>query len=100
MEEIGFTELTDDQLEDLCEIGEKAARDYILSKVPSRRIATLEVAVDTQGSKPVTVNVEVEVTLSPFLKNIDAQKLAKEATEKAFEGINDFLCGSKCKSTR
>jgi hypothetical protein len=100
LEEMGFSDLTQDQLENLCEFGEKTARDYLLSKVPSRRIAQLEVAVETQGNKPVTVNVEVEVTLSPLLKGIDAQKLAKEAMERAFEEINDFLCGLKCKSTR
>lgn len=100
MEEIGITELTDEQLEKLCEIGEQAARDYILSKVPRRRITTLNIIVDTEGRKPVTVNVEVELELSPLMKNFDADKLAQEASEKAFEAIKLYLRELSCKSTK
>lgn len=98
LEEIGISELTEDQLEKLCEIGEKAARDYVLSKVPSRRISSLDITVDTEGVKPVSVNVEVEVTLSPLMKNFDVEKLTKEATEKAFAAIKAYLSELACKS--
>ncbi|MDH5634776.1 MAG: DUF3194 domain-containing protein, partial [Candidatus Bathyarchaeota archaeon] len=90
MEEIGISELTVEQLEKLCEIGEKAARDYILSKVSARRITTLDITVDTEGSKPVTVNVEVEITLSLIMKDFDVEKLTKEAVEKAFEAVKQY----------
>ena len=100
LEEIGIAELTAEQLEELCEKGEQAARTYILSKVQERRISTLDITVDTEGSKPVTVNVEIEITLSPLMRSFDVDKLAKEATEKAFQAISEYLRELSCKSTK
>lgn len=100
MEEIGIPELKSEQLEKLCEIAEKAAREHVLSKVSPRRITALNITVDTEGTKPVTVNVDVEVSLSPLMKGYDTEKLAKEATEKAFESIKEYLSGISCKSTK
>ncbi len=97
---MGIPELTDEQVEELCGTAEKAARGYILSKIPSERISILNITVDTEGSKPVTVNVDVEVTLSPLMKSYDVKKLANEATEKAFESIETYLRKLACKSTR
>lgn len=99
MEEIGIPELTPKQLEKLCEIGEKTAREYVLSKVSSRKISELNITVDTEGAKPVTVKIDVEIGLSPLMKNYDAEKLAKEATQKAFESIKEYLSELACKST-
>jgi len=100
LEEIDIAELTGEQLEKLCELGEKAARDYVLSKVPERRISTLDITVDTEGSKPVTVNVEVEVTLSPLMKDFDVDKLTGEAVEKAFVAIKEYLRELSCRSKK
>ncbi len=100
LEEIGFSELTVEQLEKLCEIGEKAAREHILSKISARRISTLDVTIDTEGTKPITVNVDVGLALSPLMKNFNVEKLTKEATEKAFEAINEYLREIACKSTK
>ena len=100
MEEIGIPELTPEQLEKLCEIGEKTAIDYILSKVSSRKISELNITVDTEGAKPVTVNVDVEISLSSLMEYYDTEKLAKEATQKAFESIKEYLSGLSCKSTK
>jgi len=100
MEEIGIPELTTEQLEELCETAEKAAREYILSKIPPRRISVLNITIDTEGSKPITVNVDVEVTLSLLMKNYDVKKLASEATKKAFVSIEMYLRKLECKSTR
>jgi len=99
LEEIGIPDLTDEQVEELCGTAEKAARGYILSKIPSDRISVLNITVDTEGSKPITVNVDVEVTLSPLM-NYDVEKLASEATKKAFESIETYLRKLACKSTR
>lgn len=91
MEETGIPKLTPKQLEELCEIAERAARAYILSKIPARRVSVLNITVDTEGSKPITVNVDVEVTLSPLMKNYDIEKLANEATKEAFTSIENHL---------
>jgi hypothetical protein len=100
LEEIGIPELTAEQVEELCDAAEKAARGYILSKIPPGRISVLNITVDTEGLKPITVNVDVEVTLSPLMKNYDVKKLANEATKRAFVSIEAYLRKLACKSTR
>ena len=91
MEEIGIPELTLEQVEELCGIAEETAREHVLSKVPPRRISALNVTVDAEGTKPITINVDVEIVLSPLMKNFDVEKLAKEATERAFASIEKHL---------
>jgi len=100
LEEIGIAELTDRQLEQLCETGERAARAYILSKVPRKHISALDITIDTQGSKPVTVNVEVELELSQSLKGFNVDELAKQATQKAFDATKQYLRELSCKSAK
>lgn len=100
LEDIGIPTLTSEQVEKLCEIAEKAARDYVTSKIPPRRISALNITVETEGTKPVAVNVEVEITLSPLMKNFDVEKLANEATKKAFASIETYLGELKCKSMK
>jgi hypothetical protein len=100
LEEIGIPELTPEQLEKLCEIGEKAAREHVLSKVSPRKVSALNISVDTEGTKPVTVNIDVEISLSPLMKDYNVEKLVKEATEKAFASIKEYLSELSCKSTK
>jgi len=97
LEEIGIPELTHEQVEELCEVAEGAAREYILSKIPLHRIPVLNITVETEGTRPVTVNVDVEITLSPLLKNYDVEKLANEATKRAFTSVERYLRGLACK---
>lgn len=99
MEEIGIPELTPEQLEKLCEIAEQAARRHVLSKVSSSKVSELNVSIDAEGTKPVMVNIDVEISLSPILKDYNVEKLVKEATEKAFASIKDYLSELACKST-
>lgn len=100
MEEIGIPELTSEQVEKLCQIAEEAARKHILSKVPPRRVSALNITVDTEGTKPITVNVDVEVTLSPLMKDYNVEKLTREATKIAFDSIEKYLRELACKSTK
>ncbi len=94
---MGIPELTEDQMQTVSEIAEKTARDYVLSKIPQRKIATLDIAVETEGSKPVTIIIDVDLVLSPLMKTYDAKKLANEATEKAFEAIEQYFSELSCK---
>jgi len=98
LEEIGIPELSSEQVEKLCEIGEKAARDYVSSKIPKHGVSTLDITVDIEGAKPITVNVEIEILLSPLMKDYDAKKLVNEAKQKAFNAIEEYLRGISCKS--
>ena len=100
LEEIGIPELTSEQVQELCEIGETAARSHILSKIPSRRISALNITIDTDGMKPITVNVDVEIVLSPLMKGYDVERLADEAKEKAFASIENYLRKVACESTK
>jgi len=96
LEKIGIPTLNSRQVEELCELAEKTARKYVLSKVPSHRISTLNIDVEVQGRKPITVNVDVEITLSPLMKNYDVAKLAKKATEEAFTSVEKYLRELAC----
>lgn len=100
LEEIGISELTSEQVETLCTIAERAARNHVLSEVPSREVSVLNITVDTEGINPLTMNVEVEITLSPLMKNYDAKKLANEATKQAFNAVEAYLKELACKSAR
>ena len=100
MEEIGIPELNLEQIAELCERAEQTARDYVLSKVSASRIVTLDVAVDAEGTKPVTANVDVAVVLSPLMKDFDVEALTKEATKRAFNSIEEYLRELTCKSKK
>jgi len=100
LEEIGIPPLSSEQLEELCELAEKTARKYVFSKIPSRKITTLNVTVEVKGRRPVTVNVDVEINLSPLMRNYDVAKLAKEATEKVFISVEGYLRELACKSKK
>jgi hypothetical protein len=100
VEEISLPELTPEQLETLCKIAEEAARGYILSKVPAKRVETLNITVETETEKPLTLTVEVEVTLSPLMRDFDAQTLANEAVKQAFTSAEKYLRELKCHSQK
>ena len=100
MADTGIPKLTLDQVAELSEGAEKAARDYVLSKVSRSRVVTLDVTVDAEGTKPLNVNVDVTVVLSPLMKDFDVESLTKEATKQAFEHIEEYLRDLKCKSKK
>ena len=97
MEEIGIPELTLEQITELCERAEQSARDYVLYQVSTSRIVILDVSVDAEGTKPVTANVDVNVVLSPLMKDFDVEALTKEATKRAFSSIEEYLRELACK---
>jgi hypothetical protein len=100
LEDIGIPELTIEQVAELCEGAEGAARQYVLSKVSVSRIVTLDVSVDAEGTKPVAVNIDVSVVLSPLMKDFDVEALTKEATKRAFAHIEEYLRELQCKSKK
>jgi hypothetical protein len=100
LEDVGIPRLTPEQVEKLCEIAEKAAREHVLSKVPLSRIIDLDVTVDITGSKPITVDVDVGITLSPLIKNYDVQQLAIGAKDEAFSAVEKYLREITCKSRK
>lgn len=100
MAEHGIHELTIEQVSELCEGAEQAARSYILSKVSNSRISVLDVTVNAEGTKPLTVNVDVNVVLSPLLRDFNVDELTTEATKQAFVYIEEQLRELRCKSKK
>jgi hypothetical protein len=100
LEENGIPPLTLEQVKELCERAEEAARKHVLSQVSASRIATLDVAVGAEETKPLTVNVDVTVVLTPLMKNFDVEALTKEATKRAFAQIEEHLRELTCKSKK
>jgi len=90
--------LTYEQLERLCEIAEEAARKYITSRVPKRRISDISISVDSMDSERLNLSVDVEVRLSPVLRNVDVEELVKGAINAAFKTAEDYLREISCHS--
>ena len=91
MEELGIPDLTTEQIEMLCTTAENAARKHILSKVPSKMVEKLNISVEADGTKPVNVTVEIDLHLSPKMKNFDADKLVNEALKEAHKISENYL---------
>jgi hypothetical protein len=100
LEEVRRPSLSYDQLERLCEIAEEAARRYVSSRIPSRGISDLSVSVNSVDSENLTLEIDVEVTLSPLFSKVDVKKLAEKAVEAAFKAVEDYLRELSCRSTR
>ncbi|MGQ9506962.1 MAG: DUF3194 domain-containing protein [Candidatus Bathycorpusculaceae bacterium] len=100
MEDLGISELTSEQIEELCTVAENTAREYVTSKIPSKRIEILNISVEVEGTKPVTVTIDVDVALSPLMKDFNVKKLAEEAVKEAFASVNKYLRALKCHSQK
>lgn len=97
MEDIGLPELTPEQIEELCSRAEEAAREYVLSKVSPKRVETLNISVETNGEKPLTLTIDVEIVLSPLMQEYDVQRLADEAVKEAFNSAEKYLRELRCR---
>ena len=91
MVELGIPELSTDQIEALCSIAENAARKYVLSKVSSKMVDTLDVSVEAIGSKPVDVSVEVDLILASNAKNIKVKTVVDKAVVEAHKATEKYL---------
>jgi hypothetical protein len=95
--EIGIPELDLEKLTDLTEGAEKIAREYLLSKIKQNKIIDLEIIVNAEGTKPVTLKIDINLILSPLMQDFNVKKLVKESTNRSFEYIEDYLRELKCK---
>jgi hypothetical protein len=95
-----ITELTNEQLEIICESAEKASLDFILSQVPLRRISDFEIIISAEGTKPLVINVEISIVLSPLMKDFNVKELTEEATKRAFFNIEENFRELKCISQK
>jgi hypothetical protein len=100
LEEIGLPTLSPEQKENLCNLAENAARKYITSKIPLQKLATLNITVEVEGEKPITVNIDVELSLNPNTEYPNLEQLANEATHRAQEAARTYLKEITCKSKK
>jgi hypothetical protein len=91
VEELGIPDLTTEQIEMLCATAENAARKHILSKVSSKMVEKLNISVEADGTKPVNITVEIDLELSPKMKDFDADKLVTEAVKEAHKTSENYL---------
>ncbi len=91
MVELGFPELTTEQIELLCQTAEAEAQKYILSKVSNKNIEQLDISIEADGAKPVNVTVEINLQLTKAENDVKVEILVKEAVDAAHRAIESFL---------
>jgi hypothetical protein len=89
--DLGIPELTDEQIEEVTQLAEDAARKHIFSKVNPKLVDKLNISVEAEGTKPVNFTVEVDLVLTPQPKEIDAKALAADAVSEAFKATETYL---------
>lgn len=92
---MGLPELTSEQIEELCTIAE-AARRHVLSKVSSKQVEALNICAEAEGSRPVRLMIDVDITLAPSAKESDVHELADEAVKNAFAQAEQHLRKTAC----
>lgn len=86
-----ISSLSYEELEKICEIAERAARKYIMSKIPKECISDASISVDLESLDSLSIDIEVELRLSPLCKNINADEIAKESVKAAFDAVEKYL---------
>jgi len=100
LREVRRTSLSYEQLERLCEIAEEAAREYVASRIPERGISDLSISVNSVDSETLNLEIDVEITLSPLFRKVNAKKLAEEAVNAAFKAAEEYLREISCHSKK
>jgi hypothetical protein len=96
---VGMPKLTEEQIEELCVTAEEAARSYIYSKISPKRIEKLDIIAETEGSKPRTLTLEIELIPSPPVQKINAQRIVDEAIRESFNSAEKYLRKVSCQSS-
>ena len=86
--------LSPNSLKELCEAGETAARQFVLSRLNKKLIRSLDIQVITEKRTGITFKVEVFIDVEPVLE-IDVDELADMATEVALSAIDEKIRGKK-----
>jgi hypothetical protein len=73
---------TTEEVEQICEAAQEAARKHLLSEVSVKQVSDLDVTIEAVGDKPLVVSVDVAIELTSG--NQDLDRLVDEATDIAF----------------
>lgn len=91
MEELDLPELTAEQMEALCLTAENAARRHVLANFSAKMVARLNVSVEVDGAKPVSLTVEIDLSLAPQMTEVDLGELVNEAAKEALRVSENYL---------
>ena len=91
---INLAALSPDELKAICEAGESAASEYVLSRVDKRLVKGLSISVATEKRNETTFSVDVSIDLEPVL-DMDAEELADLAAQAALDAIDNKMRGRK-----
>jgi hypothetical protein len=83
-----------ERLKEICEAGEAAAREYILSKLERKLIRSLDIEVTSETGDGITFNIDLSVELEPGIE-IDLDEMTDEASEAALSAIDRKMKGRK-----
>lgn len=81
-------------LKELCEVGETAARQFVLYKLDKKLIRSLDIQVTSEKRGGTTFKVEVFVDVEPAV-DIDVDELAASAADAALSAIDERMRGKK-----
>jgi hypothetical protein len=79
-----------DKLREICEAGETAAREYVLSKLEEKLLRSLEIDVTSETGDQTTFDVGISLELEPGIE-IDLDKLTDEASDAALSAIDKMM---------
>jgi len=90
---IKVSSISVDELVDLCGKAEDAARKFILSRVPRRKVINLIISVNAERNEKgeMTFDVDVEVQLSSTMRGFDIKRLVRDAVDESFRVIGNYL---------
>lgn len=86
--------LSPGDLKEVCEAGETAARQFVLSKLDKKLIRSLDIQVTSERRGGTTFKVDVFVDVEPVVE-IDADTLADMAADAALSAIDEKMRGKK-----
>ena len=89
--ELGIQDLTDEQIEELCDIAENAARKHVFSKINKKFIDTLNISVEAEGTEPLNVTIEVDLEPSKKTQVLDSNTIVNESIDSAFKATEEYL---------
>ena len=77
---------TAEEVEQICEAAQEAARKHLLSKISVKQISDLDVTIEAVGDKPLVVSIDVAIELESG--DLDLEPLVDEATNLAFSAAD------------
>ena len=77
---------TPEEVEQICEAAQEAARKHLLSKLSVKQISDLDVTIEAVGDKPLLISIDVAIELESG--DQDLEPLVDNATNMAFSAAD------------